>query len=431
MKNGMFKGWKDVFKFTFVQNTKTKTFKTALIGIAALFFIIFFAINLIMGYMQNDGKKKKSEKINEAESIYVINNVGIDNKLFEEFKDTDDYISKSEVIVYSDKTLKDITDADKKKSIFIEVYKSDNDEADKIQYMLDVYATGDLSKKNVENVAGSFSKYFDEIKYSLTSLKPEIMQIVSSDINVHSEDINDADETLGVMLAKIFVPMIFTLLIYFMILMYGQSISKVLIVEKNSKLMEVLLISVKPYAVVLGKILAMYLTAIMQMGIWIMAGIAGFKTGDIIADRMFDNYDNSIVNVISMIKTESASAFTTGAIVLGIAAMLMGFLLYCVFAGFVSSNITKAEELANGMSVFQMVTVIGFMGAYLLPLIQQESPVTDVLRYIPVTSAFMLPSDVIVGNIGIIGTLVSIMIIIVTTIVLIIFTGKNYKKKVF
>lgn len=55
----MFTGWKDVLNFTFIQNTKTKTFKTSLIGIAALIFIIFFGANVIMGYMSDKGDKKK------------------------------------------------------------------------------------------------------------------------------------------------------------------------------------------------------------------------------------------------------------------------------------------------------------------------------------------------------------------------------------
>ena len=55
----------------------------------------------------------------------------------------------------------------------------------------------------------------------------------------------------------------------------------------------------------------------------------------------------------------------------------------------------------------------------------------DILRYVPVTSPFMITSDVIIGNIGIIGAIVSVLIMIATTVVMIIMTGKNYKKKVF
>ncbi len=430
MKKGMFTGWKDVLNFTFVQNTKTKTFKASLIGIAVLIFIIFFSINVIMGYVSDNGNKKKDD-VNKVDNICIINDVGIDDELLGKFKETDEYVAKSDITVYDNKKVSEVVEGVEKNTIVINLYKGEVDEDKNVQYMLDVYATKDLSKKNVKKVAKAFSDYFDEIKYNLTSLEPEAMHIITSEYSVYSVDVNDKDESFGVVIAKIFVPMIFVLLIYFMVLMYGQSISKSLIVEKNSKLMEMLLTSVKPHAIVLGKILAMYLTAIMQMGIWIISGVAGFIVGDRVAKDMFSNYDNVILKVIRLLKEESASAFSISAVIIGVLAMFVGFLLYCVFAALVASNITKAEELANGMSVFQMVTVAGLLGAYMLPLLQAESPIVDILRYIPVTSPFMLTSDVIIGNIGIVGACISLLIMIVTTIVMIILTGKNYKKKVF
>ncbi|MCI5602291.1 MAG: ABC transporter permease [Lachnospiraceae bacterium] len=430
MKKGMFTGWKDVLNFTFVQNTKTKTFKASLIGIAILIFIIFFSINVIMGYVSDNGNKKKGV-VNKVDNISIINNIGIDDELLEKFKETYEYIAKSDITVYDNKKVSEVVEGVEKNTIVINLYKGEADEDKNIQYMLDVYATKDLSKKNVKKVVKEFSNYFDEIKYNLTSLEPEAMRIITSEYSVYSVDVNDKDESFGVIIARIFVPMMFVLLIYFMVLMYGQSISKSLIVEKNSKLMEMLLTSVKPHAIVLGKILAMYLNAIMQMGIWIISGVAGFIVGDKVAKNMFSNYDNAIVKVIRLLKEDSASAFSISAVIIGVLAIFVGFLLYCVFAALVASNITKAEELANGMSIFQMVTVAGFLGAYMLPLLQAESPIVDILRYIPVTSPFMLTSDVIIGNIGIAGACVSLLIMIGTTIVMIILTGKNYKKKVF
>lgn len=427
----MFTGWKDVLDFTFVQNTKTKTFKASLIGIAALIFIIFFGANVIMGYMSDKGDKKKANVVNKADNIWIINDVEINNELLEEFKEADDYVKDSNITVYSDKRISEVVKDIEDSTIVINVYKGEENEDKNVEYMLDVYATKDLSKKNVKKVAKAFSKYFDDIKYNLTSLNPDVMHIVTSDYTVYSVDVNEKEESFGVIIAKIFVPMIFVLLIYFMVLMCGQSISKALIVEKNSKLMEMLLTSIKPHAIVLGKILAMYLNAIMQMGIWIISGVAGFIVGDRVAKNMFDSYDNSIIKVINLIRADSSSAFSVSAIIIGIAAMFIGFLLYCVFAALVASNITKAEELANGMNVFQMVTIAGFLGAYMLPLLQADSPIVDILRYVPVTSPFMVTSDVIIGNMGIIGAIVSALIMIATTIVMIIMTGKNYKKKVF
>lgn len=319
----MFTGWKDVLNFTFIQNTKTKTFKTSLIGIAALIFIIFFGANVIMGYMSDKGDKKKANVVNKADNIWIINEVEINNKLLEEFKEADDYVKDSDIVVYSDKKISEVVKDIEDSTIVINVYKGEENKDKNVEYMLDVYATKDLSKKNVKKVAKAFSKYFDDIKYNLTSLNPDVMHIVTSDYAVYSVDVNEKEESFGVIIAKIFVPMIFVLLIYFMVLMYGQSISKALIIEKNSKLMEMLLTSIKPHAIVLGKILAMYLNAIMQMGIWIISAVAGFIVGDRVAKNMFNSYDNSIIKVINLIRADSSSAFSVSAIIIGIVAMFI------------------------------------------------------------------------------------------------------------
>jgi ABC-type Na+ efflux pump permease subunit len=215
-----------------------------------------------------------------------------------------------------------------------------------------------------------------------------------------------------------------------MVLMHGQSISKSLIVEKNSKLMETLLISVKPYAIIFGKILAMYTVAIIQMAIWIASGVLGFVLGDNLATKMYDGYSNPVTDVIKIMR-EGTTAFTTQSYIMAIIFFAAGFLFYCVLSAFLTSNITKTEELSNGSSIYQIIVAIGYIVSYLIPLMQEKSIVVKILRYIPITSAFMIPADVIVGNIGILGSLISMCILLVTTFIMIIITGKIYKKKVF
>lgn len=195
MKKGMFTGWKDVLNFTFIQNTKTKTFKTSLIGIAALIFIIFFGANVIMGYMSDKGDKKKANVVNRADNIWIINEVEINNELLEEFKEADDYVKDSDIVVYSDKKISEVVEDIEDSTIVINVYKGEENEDKNVEYMLDVYATKDLSKKNVKKVAKAFSKYFDDIKYNLTSLNPDVMHIVTSDYTVYSVDVNEKEES--------------------------------------------------------------------------------------------------------------------------------------------------------------------------------------------------------------------------------------------
>lgn len=431
MKKGMFAGWKDVFSFTFTQNVKAKTFKYTFVGISLLLFVIFFAVNMITGYYKDNKKDKKDKVIDDVETMILINETSLDNDVFTGYKEYSEYIAETEIIIEDDVTLNEAKSRIENKSgVIVRIYKGENDEEGNINYMIDVYSTEGISKKDRSHIGNEISSYFDSVKYAMTNAEQSVINLAMSDVVSYGVYVDEDEESLAEILVKIFVPMIFVLVIYMMVLMHGQSISKSLISEKSSKLMETLLISVKPYAIIFGKILAMYTIAIMQMAMWIIAGIVGFIVGDKVAGQVFDNYSNPITNVMDIMKN-GEGAFSAQAFIVAVIAFAAGFLFYCVLSAFLSSSITKAEELANVSGVYQMIVVIGFLAAYLLPLMQEESAIVKVLRYIPVTSAFMLPSDVIIGSIGIVGTILSVGILIVTTFIMIVITGRIYKKKVF
>ena len=62
----------------------------------------------------------------------------------------------------------------------------------------------------------------------------------------------------------------------------------------------------------------------------------------------------------------------------------------------------------------------------------QEKPWLDtLLRIIPVTSAYMLPGDVLVGNITVWQGVLYASILFITTLVLAVITGKVYKNQMF
>lgn len=432
MKKGMFAGWKDVFSFTFAQNVKAKTFKYTFVGISLLLFVIFFAINMITGYYKDNKKDKKDKVTDHVETMVLINETSLDNDVFKGYKEYSDYIPETEMIVEDNLSLNEAKSIveNRKSGIIVRIYQGENDEEGNINYMLDVYSTESISKKDRSHIGNEISAYFDSVKYAMTNAEQSVINLAMSDVVAHEVYVDEDEESLAEILTKIFVPMIFVLVIYMMVLMHGQSISKSLISEKSSKLMETLLISVKPYAIIFGKVLAMYTIAIIQMTMWVIAGILGFIIGDRVAGQVFDNYSNPITNVMDIMKN-GEGAFSAQAFIVAVIAFAAGFLFYCVLSAFLSSSITKAEELANVSGVYQMIVVIGFLAAYLLPLMQEESGIVKILRYIPVTSAFMLPSDVIIGSIGIVGTIVSVGVLIVTTFIMIVITGRIYKKKVF
>ena len=360
MKKGMFTGWKDVFRFTFEQNVKTKSFKTAIVGISLLIFIIFFAINMGVGYYK-DSKKPKKQMENEVTSLYIYNDTRIEDEMLLSFVQDYEFASELNISIVEKKEdiEQNIADAEEQKEKVMSVAITETVE-EELTYELLFDQSEECSNSNVERIAEDFAEYFEECKLMSAGIDESKMLVVMSEVYANTMDIEEADKSLGEILLGIFMPMITTLIIYMLVLMHGQSISKIIVVEKNSKLMETLLISVKPYAIILGKILAMYVVAIIQMAAWVVSGVAGYIVGDKLAGSMFEKYENPVNMLINLVRDNAQQAFSAQAVIICILSVLVGFLTYCVLAGLITSNITKAEDLANGTSVYQIIVVIGF-----------------------------------------------------------------------
>ena len=238
------------------------------------------------------------------------------------------------------------------------------------------------------------------------------------------------DDSFGQMMLEMTVPMFFTLALYIMIIFYGQSVAKSVISEKSSKLMEFLLVTIKPYGLIAGKVLASFCVAILQFIFWIACGVGGYLLGDISAGSLFPGYINIILTILKFMSDNGIFAFTPAAILLSVAGVALAFLFYCSLAGAVSSSITSTENLSSGMSMFMLPVVISFLATYMASTYDNELLITA-LRYIPFTAAFMVPSHILIGTIPIGEGILALLALALCTFLMMLFTGKLYKARIF
>ena len=67
---------------------------------------------------------------------------------------------------------------------------------------------------------------------------------------------------------------IFGFVIYMFILLYGQMVMQGVMEEKQSRIVEVIISSVKPFELMMGKIIGIAMVGLTQLAIWIILGIA-------------------------------------------------------------------------------------------------------------------------------------------------------------
>ena len=235
------------------------------------------------------------------------------------------------------------------------------------------------------------------------------------------------DLSMGAMIIKMIAPMVFGLVLYMMLIFYGQDVSREVSMEKVSKLTETLLTSVRPYAMITGKVLAVSLAGVIQFFIWILSAAAGLAIGNIVAKSMYPGYENVVIKVLEFVREGfSTSAFSPVAIILAILIFVVGFLFYSVLAGMAGSLVSKPEDTAQMQSIFQFPIIISFFACYFGVLLEKEGLILAT-RFIPFTIPFGVPCDLLTGSVSILQGVVSLVILLVFTVFCIILSGRLYE----
>src|SRR5665811_367377 len=87
--------------------------------------------------------------------------------------------------------------------------------------------------------------------------------------------------------------------IYMSLLIYGAQVMRGVIEEKTSRIIEVIISSVKPFQLMLGKIIGVGLVGLTQFAAWIILSILVTK----IADSAFSTPQGAVVGFLAVLKT--------------------------------------------------------------------------------------------------------------------------------
>lgn len=405
MKNNMLKGWSDVFRFTFIQNIKEKIFIFSTILMSAVLFCGMLGVNVYLCYSSD--KKDDTDKI---KNVYFVN--------------------KTELTVntgsYGNIELSDDESRKPDKGDLVVIL---TEEKNKFLLKGNISKDSEITEKSAKTFLDNFSSAIEFAKYDKASLNDVQKQVMFSPVSSSVVKAGEKAESFVQQIIGILFPLAICIILFVMVMLYGSSISKAMVAEKSSKLLEMLLVSVKPYAVVAGKILAMASLAVLQFAIWILSVIAGYAAGNLINSSINSSYESEIDKLLDIIKS-GKDAFGIKEIAIALVALCVGFFMYCVIAGLVSSGVKKAEELSSAMALFQIPVFAGYFAVCMIPALDNDTAL-NITRYVPFSAAYRISADVLIGNMSAGQAAISTMIMLITSLIMIFITGKIYKKKLF
>ena len=292
-------------------------------------------------------------------------------------------------------------------------------------------ASADIASENLDILAMSMSQYFQMHIYSGSGLSAEALTQALIGVSYNISDIGDEETEMGKEIVTLLVGMLFMMVVYFMVLMYGQQICAEVSIEKTSKLVEQLLVSVTPYGLVSGKILAIISSSIIQFLIWVVSVFIGIFGGDFVAGLVYEDYESKIsVYLDYLSEWFGEMAFGIDTIIIAVLLMVVGLVFYLIIAGLAGSMVTKPEDTSNVQAIFVFPLIIAFFFV-MFAFMEGEGKVGMLYHFIPFTSAMVTPGAVLLGDVSIWIGLVSILITVIGAIVLLYLSARIYKALLF
>ncbi len=135
------------------------------------------------------------------------------------------------------------------------------------------YSDEKLAPEKSSMIEKRIASKIKEFKMDSLKLDAAQLKLLDSDVSIDPESINGDEKddqskyTAGVGLA---VGGIMTFLLFFMVLMYGQMVLRSVMEEKTNRIVEVMMSSVKPFDLMMGKIIGAGLVGLTQVVAWIV-----------------------------------------------------------------------------------------------------------------------------------------------------------------
>lgn len=232
----------------------------------------------------------------------------------------------------------------------------------------------------------------------------EIIKSVDSDVSLISRQYGGEEDNKesSTMLSYI-LGVVLTMLLYMCLLLYGQLVMTSIIEEKTNRVLEIVVSSVKPMQIMLGKICGIGLVAVTQILIWTvlviamsafllpalipadMAGeIAAMNAG--VADMSTMTTDVDMLQALSILGDVS---YIIRLFVLLLLFLIGGFMLYAAMYAAIGSAVDNIQDAGQLQSVVIYPVIIGIIFG-MTAASDPTSTLSVVMSIIPFTSPMVM-----------------------------------------
>ncbi len=228
----------------------------------------------------------------------------------------------------------------------------------------------------IEKQMGNIAFDYNMIQHHIDTAV--IHNIKKTDINIKTVEITDAgdkDSNLG---ANMGVGIACAIFIYLSLFIYGGQVMRGVIEEKTSRIIEVVISSVKPFQLMLGKIIGVGLVGLTQFAAWIILSVVSSK----IAGHAFNSPQSPMTGIIATLST-IPFGYILGCFLF---YFLSGYLLYAALFAAVGSAVDSETETQQFMFPITLPLLFTYMLSVTVLFRAPDSALAVWLSIIPFTA---------------------------------------------
>lgn len=412
----------------FKERVYKKSFIIATLAMPLLILVLSAAPTLIMFYAKG-----------ETKHISVIDNSGL----------IAGQLSSNEEVIFSTSESGDLQ-TELKRSLDEEGFGVLYIGADIIDSPSNVqlYTNSSSSMMIEESIASQIKEIIETERlkaYDIENLN-EILDKVRANVTLTTFRNSDTQESKASSSAVAgFVGVALGFVLYFFLVIYGSIVMSSIIEEKNSRILEVLVSTVRPFDMMMGKILGVALVAATQIAIWgvlivaissialpmmmpqeIMSSVEAVRGGVDVTTLATSGIDTDMVTAMASLTNTGYIAQMVGLLLL---FMVGGFLLYAAMYAAVGASVDTAQDAQQLTTPITIPIILAFITTTMV-MNDPNSPLVVWLSMIPFTSPIVMmariPSGIPTWEIT-----VSLAALYATFVVMVWLAGKIYRVGIF
>jgi ABC-2 type transport system permease protein len=389
--------------------------------------IIFVSMGFLIYFLT----KKNNEKIKKI--IFVD-----ESKLFvqEDFKNT-------KTLTFTDFSAFGITMAKEKvekKDYYGVIYIPKESNLEKLSNSIEFYANNTPGFGLTNTIENAIEKKLRNKK--LEDFGFDLVKINNSRVNANIKILNFSGEESSKMVGwlKIGVGAVAGYLLMMFVMIYGTSVMRSVIEEKTSRIIEVIVSSVKPFQLMLGKIIGNASAGLLQFFIWgfllfIILSISSAIFGVDMVEMQSSRIPQEQLDIAKSVANQGEMQLLFQEIlrlpilkifVLFIFYFLGGFMLYSSLFASIGAAVDSETDTQQFMLPVMLPLILGVYIGFATVINNPNGPVATIFSHIPFTSPIVMLMRVPFG-VSWLEIIISMLILLVTFSFMVWLAAKIYR----